>query len=60
MKKYYFDKDARIRYWCEAENDDDASKFFCDQIFKAIEAGLKIDVDTYQPSDRDDGISDNG
>ncbi len=47
MNKYYFDTNARIRFWVDAKTEQEAIDLYSIAINDA--KGLKIDVDTYTP-----------
>ena len=56
MKKYYFDTNARVRFWCEAESEDEAIEKLTDSLDNAD--GAKIDLDSYSPEKVTDVLED--
>ena len=46
MKEFYFDTNARVRFWVKTETEQEAIDLFSD---KLNESGLKIDVGTHVP-----------
>ena len=50
--KFKFDKDARLRFWCKAENNDEAADQLM-AILHQLEAdhGVRIDIDNHFPEE---------
>ena len=52
MKRFKYDMEARIRFWVEARNEEEAEEMLQNALQDAGNSGLKIDPDFCRPEDQ--------